>query len=234
MGGSMHLWDQSTGFYGSVPIVSGTVPLAVGAGLASKLRNEDSVAVSYLGDGALEEGVVHESLNLASTLKIPIIFVVENNLFASHMHISARQPSEMTARFAKANDIPFQILDGNDVVSVANAAKKAVEHARSGWGAFFIEAITYRWYGHVDWRDDIDVGVKRSQEDVANWKARDPIARLRNAMVLEGMWFDRDDSEMMRTLTASVNLAWEQAMEDPYPLAEALLERVYFRLEHLI
>ena len=92
MGGSMHLWDQPNGFYGSVPIVSGTVPLAVGAALAAKLQAGGDVGVAYLGDGAVEEGVVHESLNLARMLKAPAIFVVENNIFASHMHISLRQP----------------------------------------------------------------------------------------------------------------------------------------------
>ena len=105
MGGSMHLFDQSSGFYGSVPIVSGTVPLAVGAGFASKLQDNETVAVCYLGDGAVEEGVVHESLNLASVFSLPVIFVVENNLFASHMHISQRQPANFTARFAEANNI---------------------------------------------------------------------------------------------------------------------------------
>ena len=96
----MHLFDQSNGFYGSTPIVAGTVPLAVGAGLASKMKNLNDIAVSYIGDGAVEEGVVHESFNLAKVLNVPVLFVIENNLFASHMHISQRQPSDMISRFA--------------------------------------------------------------------------------------------------------------------------------------
>ena len=162
----MHLIDKSKGFYGSVPIVSGTVPLAVGAGLACKMQKTSNVAVSYFGDGALEEGVVHESLNLASLYKLPVIFIVENNLFASHMHISLRQPNLSTTRFAVANNIPFEIIDGNNITDVSKAAKNAIKITRSGEGPFFIEAITYRWNGYVDWRDDIDVGIQRSKEDL--------------------------------------------------------------------
>ncbi len=119
MGGSMHLWDKPSGFYGCVPIVSGTVALAVGAGMAAKLQNLDDIGVVYLGDGALEEGVVHESLNLARMQKAPVLFVLENNLFASHMHVSLRQPSDLMTRFAVANDIPNRLVEGNNVVAVA-------------------------------------------------------------------------------------------------------------------
>ena len=227
MGGSMHLWDQARGFYGSVPIVAGTVALAVGAGLAAKFQNGGDVAVAYLGDGAVEEGVVHESLNLARVQNIPVLFVVENNLFASHMHISIRQPSDATARFAMANGIPFEILDGNDVLAVSTAAAKAVRLAREGRGPSFIEAVTYRWYGHVDWRDDIDVGVNRSQVDVANWRARDPVARLRKAMIDSGIWTSDLDAELESSVKREIDEAWDRAMNDPYPPETALLDRVY-------
>ena len=115
MGGSMHLWDQPSGFYGSVPIVAGTVPLAVGAGMAAKMKGEDGIGVAYIGDGAAEEGVVHESLNFARVQNAPVLFVIENNLFASHMHISQRQPENFTARFAEANNIGYEIIDGNNL-----------------------------------------------------------------------------------------------------------------------
>jgi TPP-dependent pyruvate/acetoin dehydrogenase alpha subunit len=227
MGGSMHLWDQPRGFYGSVPIVAGTVALAVGAGLAAKLQRNSDVAVAYLGDGAVEEGVVHESLNLARIQNIPVLFVVENNLFASHMHISIRQPSDATARFAEANGIPFELVDGNDVIAMARVGREAVERARSGGGPSYIEAVTYRWYGHVDWRDDIDVGVNRSQADVSNWKARDPIARLRSSMVCAGIWSVDQDKDLQARIVQELDEAWDQAVRDPYPSEESLLERVY-------
>ena len=231
MGGSMHLIDKSKGFYGSVPIVSGTVPLAVGSGLACKMQKSKSVALSYFGDGALEEGVVHESLNLASIYKLPVIFILENNLFASHMHISLRQPNLSSTRFAEANNIPFEIVDGNNVVEVSNAAKKAIEKARSGNGPFFIEAITYRWNGHVDWRDDIDVGIKRSEEDLKNWKKRDPIQRLNEKLIKEEIINKNFYSELINKIYKNLKSDWEQALRSPDIKPEKLLSNVYFQEE---
>ena len=227
MGGSMHLWDQPNGFYGSVPIVSGTVPLAVGAALAAKMQDCGDVGVSYLGDGAVEEGVVHESLNLARMLMAPAIFVVENNLFASHMHISLRQPKEATARFAAANDIPYEIVDGNDVVKVRAAAARLIGHARAGRGPGFLEAVTYRWYGHVDWREDIDVGVNRSADEVSAWRKRDPISRLVAGLQALGL-IDADQLAAIEVEMANeVAVAWEKAQADPYPPLSALTSRVF-------
>lgn len=227
MGGSMHLWDQPNGFYGSVPIVSGTVPLAVGAALAAKMQCSGDVGVAYLGDGAVEEGVVHESLNLASILKVPALFVVENNFFASHMHIALRQPKEVTARFAEANDIPYVIVDGNDVVQVCNAAEKLIATARAGGGPGFLEAVTYRWHGHVDWREDIDVGVHRSESDVAAWRKRDPIARLVAGLKRADMLNLHRFEEMEDGISSEIDAAWKMALSDPYPQLSALTSRVY-------
>lgn len=227
MGGSMHLWDQPRGFYGSVPIVAGTVSLAVGAAMAARMQGTGDVGVAYFGDGAMEEGVVHESLNLARITQAPVLFVCENNLFASHMHISLRQPKDSTARFAIANDIPYRLVDGNDVVAVAKAAEELVLAARHGQGPGFLEAVTFRWYGHVDWREDIDVGVHRSVDELASWRARDPIKRLREAMVAKELWSEGQEVELNAELDDQVSRAWKQAMSDPYPDAAALLERVY-------
>ena len=231
MGGSMHLWDQPNGFYGAVPIVAGTVSLAVGAALAVTLQGGENIAVAYLGDGAVEEGVVHESLNLARISKAPILFVIENNLFASHMHISLRQPKEATARFAAANDIPYEIVDGNDVVEVRKAANKLIANSRSGNGPGFLEAVTYRWYGHVDWREDIDVGVKRSEEEILQWKKRDPISRLVAGLKNKGLLNDHTLTEMENSIEREVTDAWALAMTDPYPDDAALFSRVYAGLE---
>lgn len=228
MGGSMHLWDQKNGFYGSVPIVAGTVPLAVGAALAAKMQKTDAIGVSYLGDGAMEEGVVHESLNLARMLKVPVLFVVENNLFASHMHISLRQPQDSTARFAIANNIPCRVVDGNDVIAVQEAAKELITRARLGEGPVFLEAVTYRWYGHVDWREDIDVGVNRSAEEVKAWRKRDPIQRLANSLIASGLFTCEQIDELQTAQKIRVDVAWEKAFQDPYPERSSLLNHVYF------
>ena len=229
MGGSMHLCDKSVGFYGSVPIVAGTIPLAVGAGMAARLQNTSDIAVAYFGDGACEEGVVHESLNLASIQNDPVLFVVENNLFASHMHISMRQPKDSTARFAEANNISYRIVDGNDVIEVAKASSELITDAREGKGPGFLEAVTYRWYGHVDWREDVDVGVNRSQEDIDQWRAKDPIRRLKNGMINAGIWTQKQDDEMNAEIKAEVDEAWLLALDDPYPDQNALFRPVYSR-----
>ena len=229
MGGSMHLWDGERGFKGSVPIVSGTVPLAVGAAMAARLRNDNSVAVAYFGDGACEEGVVHESLNLASIQKDPVLFVVENNFFASHMHITERQPFNSTSRFAVANDIRHAVVDGNDVVAVAEAAESLVQAARRGEGPGFLELITYRWFGHVDWREDIDVGVSRSREEVDQWRLKDPIKRLEAALVQHGIIETSWIADKTSQIDQMIEECWEVALRDPFPSEDALLERVYSR-----
>ena len=227
MGGSMHLFDKTNGFYGSTPIVAGTVPLAVGAGLAFKMRKLDNIAVSYIGDGAVEEGVVHECLNLAKVLKIPILFVIENNLFASHMHISLRQPSEIISRYAIANKIPHKVLDGNDVVTISKETEKIINKIRSSGEPGFVELITYRFYGHVDWREDIDVGVARSLKDIEYWKARDPINRLSKSLNNCGILSKKDQYKLYSEIDSNITSSWNKAIEDSYPSKDAILKFVY-------
>ena len=227
MGGSMHIVAMEQGFYGSVPIVAGTIPLAVGAALAIKLKEEPQVAVSYFGDGACEEGVLHESLNLASIMNLPCVFVCENNLYSSHLDIHLRQPSDSVARFAKAHCMRFEVLDGNDVIAVAQAAKDLIGYAREKSKPVFIEAVTYRWRGHVGPNEDIDVGVRRSQSELIAWKKRDPIRRLSEAMI------DRGDlsAEELLSLSAEIKqqtVDWRQrALAGAYPETTALLDLVY-------
>lgn len=227
MGGSMHLWDQPNGFFGSVPIVAGTIPLAVGAGMAARLQGTQDIAVAYFGDGACEEGVFHESLNLASIQKDPVLFVVENNFFASHMHWSQRQPEVSVSRYAVAHGVECRVVDGNDVASVANAASALISRARHGGGPGLLEAFTYRWYGHVDWREDVDVGVSRSAEDVENWKKKDPIQRLLSGLVANGACSISEYNELLAEITRSVDTCWKIAVDAPYPREQELSKRVY-------
>ena len=227
MGGSMHLYDKTNGFYGSTPIVAGTVALAVGAAIAAKKSKLKSISVSYLGDGAIEEGVVHESFNLAKMLKLPILFVIENNLFASHMHISNRQPSEFTSRFAEANHLPYKLLDGNNVIDVDENSKKIIDKIRNGNGPAILELITFRWYGHVDWREDIDVGVKRSKKDIGDWKKRDPIKRLSQSMIKYKLWSLKKEKELNDKIDLEIKIAWDKAMKDPFPSTDSIHKYVY-------
>jgi TPP-dependent pyruvate/acetoin dehydrogenase alpha subunit len=227
MGGSMHLWDQPNGFYGSVPIVAGTVPLAVGAGLAAKMQKTGDIAVAYFGDGAAEEGVVQESLNLASQLGVPILFVCENNFFSSHMHISQRQPIQSVARFAEANNIVNEVVDGNNVIAVGEAASKLIGDSRKSNVPAFLEVVTFRHYGHVDWREDIDVGVNRSASEVEKWKSRDPIERLKSALLKNDLLNQDELKNIYQNIDSEIESAWSAAISDPFPVTEDLLRTVY-------
>jgi len=227
MGGSMHLYDQENGFFGSTPIVAGTVSIALGAALAAKMQENNDIAVAYIGDGAFEEGVVHESLNFASLHSLPILFVIENNLFASHMNISQRQPNNQISRFSEANEITYKLLDGNNVELIYKQSKELVDSMRNENRPAVIELVTYRWYGHVDWREDIDVGVERSKEDIENWKKRDPISRLSKAMIDKGIWSSEQNSALEKKINKNIESAWLSALEDKTPAAKVLLNNVY-------
>ena len=226
MGGSMHLFDPSVGFGGSVPIVGASVPIATGAALAAKKDKNGDISVSYLGDSACEEGAVQESFNLASIMELPIIFVVENNLFASHMHIDLRQPLNSTSRFAVAHNIKHKIIDGNDLAKMYTVSKKAVEYCRNGKGPFLIEAITYRWKGHVGHRDDIDVGVKRKDE-LEKWKKRDPILRLKKSLIGNKYLTENDFKKFKKVIDEKLKNEWELALKSPYPHENFINEIIY-------
>lgn len=217
MGGSMHLFGKEFGFYGSVPIVSGTVPLAVGAGLAAKMDGKGDIAVAFFGDGASEEGVVHESLNLASQYELPVLFVCENNLYSSHLDITQRQPTDSIARFADAHRVDNAIVEGNDVTLIAEKTSEMVEKMRAGSGPAFIEAITYRWRGHVGADENVDVGVRRSAADIAAWKSRDPIGRLNAAIVQEFADGEERLQESEAALRNEIENSMKAARDAPYP-----------------
>ena len=226
MGGSMHLIDTKNGFYGSVPIVGATIPIAVGAGFSHKLDRKNNISVSYFGDGATEEGVFHESLNLAKVNNLPVLFVCENNLFSSHMHILERQPELSTLRYSKAHSIPSLIVDGNDISAVYVASKMAIEKIRSGEGPFFIEFITYRWKGHVGPSDDNDVGLKRNK-DLSIWKNRDPINRLKINLKKNHNLSDNDLKKVDSDIKKSINKSWNDALNSPYPTKDILFKTIY-------
>lgn len=226
MGGSMHLVDKENGFYGSVPIVGATIPIAVGAGFAHKLDQGNNLSVSYLGDGATEEGVFHESLNLAKVNQLPVLFVCENNLFASHMHILERQPELSTMRYATAHGVPALLVDGNDIAAVFEAAQIATEHIRSGKGPFFIECVSYRWKGHVGPSDDNDVGLQRS-EVLQVWKKRDPIKRLTDSMIAHGRLSQEELETIDRSIKDFIEDSWKEAEKSPYPGSEYLYSTIY-------
>ena len=225
-GGSMHLISVDNGILGTVPIVAATIPIAVGAGLAYKMKQQDSISVPFFGDGATEEGHFFESMNLAAIYSLPVVFVLENNLQASHMHLKERRPADNLDRLGDFFNMPSERVDGNDALAIYTCAEKAAERARMGEGPSIIEARTYRWRGHVDWREDDDVGLLRS-DDLRMWKpAKCPIKLLERQMGAEGV----DESyfrEVENHLQSEVNDAITFAVESIPPHESELLKHVF-------
>jgi acetoin:2,6-dichlorophenolindophenol oxidoreductase subunit alpha len=180
-GGSMHLSFPEQGIPGTVPIVAGTVSLAAGAALAYKMRREARVAVTFFGDGAVEEGSVHETLNLAALYRLPMVFVCENNLYSSHLHWSERRVRDNLDQAGTFHSVPGTRVDGNDVQAVYDAGRLAVARARSGAGPSLLECRTFRWRGHVGASTDQDVGVRRDGE-LSEWLLRDPLKRAEDRL----------------------------------------------------
>ncbi|MBI2526491.1 MAG: thiamine pyrophosphate-dependent dehydrogenase E1 component subunit alpha [Candidatus Rokubacteria bacterium] len=220
-GGSMHLTAPEVGMLGASAIVAGSIPLAVGCALAATLTGSDEVAVAFFGDAAAEQGVTHESLGLAALRRLPVLFVCENNLYATHSPLRARQVSEDIAPRAAAYRMPGVIVDGTDAVAVYRAARAAVARARKGGGPTLIEAKTYRWREHVGPNFDIALGY-RSQAELSRWMERDPLEgvarRLLQAGVMEAAHRERIDA----AVEAEVAQAVAFAKASPFPSAEQL------------
>jgi pyruvate dehydrogenase E1 component alpha subunit len=223
-GGSMHIVAPPVGILGTVPLVAATIPLAVGAGLASRLRGDGRVSVAFFGDGATEEGHFHESLNFAALHRLPVVFVCENNFYSSHMTLADRRPRDNIVEAAGLYGMPGSRVDGNDALEVYRAAVEAVDRARAGEGPSLLECRTYRWRGHVGPGWDLDVGVDRRQE-LREWMARDPIGRLRPHLVQAGV-SEAEMEQVIADLHREVDDAVAYARESPYPGVDELLDHV--------
>ena len=173
-GGSMHIFDAATRFYGGNAIVGGGIPLALGLALADKLQGRRRVSCCFFGDGAVAEGVFHESMNLASLWQLPVLFVCENNLYAMGTAIRYTQAVGDLAGKGAAYGVPSAAVDGMDVLAVEEAARTAAGSVREGKGPFFLECRTYRFRPH----SMFDAELYRTKEEVEEWKKRDPIPRL--------------------------------------------------------
>jgi pyruvate dehydrogenase E1 component alpha subunit len=221
-GGQMHLTDVAVGMMPSNAIVGANIPIATGAALGFKLRGEKRVAVSFFGDGAANIGAFHEGINLAAVKDAPVVFVCENNQYAASTHISIATRITDIAERAAGYGIPGVVVDGMDVLEVYTTAQTAVERARSGEGPTLIEAKTYRYKGHSRG----DPGKYRTEDELSDWQARDPIPRFREHLLGEGVE-EASLAALEAAVDEQVKAAVEFAISAPEPDPSETYTHVY-------
>lgn len=222
-GGSMHVADLELGILGANGIVGAGIPIAAGAALAAQLEGNDRVAVAFTGDGASDIGAFHESLNLAALWNLPTICVVENNGYADFIAVKDHQKIDRISDRAAAYGMPGVTVDGNDAEAVYAAARQAVDRARSGGGPTLIEAVTYRWRGHFEG----DPQPYRTQEEVEEWKQRDPLKHSEVALRERGALTDEEIEAIHESASTEVRQAVDFAEAAAEPPPESALEDIY-------
>ncbi len=223
LGGSMHLVDAAHGFLGATGVVGGTIPIALGSALAMRLRGEDSVAVVFFGDGAVQAGHFNETVNLAALWGLPLILVCENNGFAEFTPRSAHTIVERVSDVVAPYGLERETVDGSDVAAVWDAFGRFLDAARAGGGPFLLECLTHRLRGHYEG----DPGAYRETLADAEWHARDPIWRLQRHGIAQG-WFGADALAAIESdATAALEAAEAVARASPFPPAGLIGELVY-------
>ena len=222
-GGSMHIADFSIGILGANGIVGGGIPIATGAALACQYLKNERVALCFFGDGAANEGCFHESLNLASLWKLPVIYVCENNLYAETTPQADHQPIKDIADRAKSYNMPGMIVDGNDVLAVHRKVKRAVEKARTGEGPTLIECKTYRYRGHYEG----DPEIYRTKEEVKIWKKKDPLERFKRYLLENDIVQSQKIKLLEKRIEDEIKDAIEYAQVSPLLKAETALDDLY-------
>jgi len=222
-GGSMHMADVNLGSLGANGVVSGGLPLSVGAGLTLKLRGEDQVCICFFGDGASNEGAFHESINMASIWKLPVIYVCENNQYGMSMSVKRSMAAADLADRAIAYGIPGETVDGMDALAVYEAVKGAVAHARAGSGPTLINAITYRYFGH----SKSDKQRYRTKEEVEAWRSKDPIGTFRDRLIGMGIISEAEAAGIEARAQKAVEDAIAWADTGPEPSLDHLTDDVY-------
>ncbi|MBS1860652.1 MAG: thiamine pyrophosphate-dependent dehydrogenase E1 component subunit alpha [Actinobacteria bacterium] len=228
-GGSMHIVDYSLGILGANGIVGGGLPIATGSGMADRILGRDQVTVCFFGDGASNQGVLHEALNLSAIWSLPVIFLCENNHYTEWMRTEEITAGEIADR-AEAFGIPGVQVDGNDVLAVRDAAAEAVERARAGGGPSLIEAETYRHHGHNE-GEEVFSGPYRPQEEIDEWIARDPLARFRDECVKEGIATPAEFEQIQEREGDLIEAAYRYAEASPMPAPASALADLYAEAE---
>jgi pyruvate dehydrogenase E1 component alpha subunit len=222
-GGSMHIFDARTRFYGGNAIVGGGLPLAVGLALAEKMQQRPGVVACFFGEGAAAEGEFHESLNLAALWRLPVLFLCENNLYAMGTAL-ARSEAETDIHVRAASyGLRSAAVDGMDVFAVEDAVRAAVEHARSGAGPAFLELRTYRFRAH----SMFDTQLYRDRAEIEEWQKRGPLITLTTKLKAAGMMTEGDYQRLLGEADAEVSVAVEFAEKSSFEPVEDLLRHVY-------
>ena len=223
-GGSMHLFDVSKGFMGGYAIVGGQLPIAVGLATSLDYLSNDRVVMCFLGDGAVNEGYFHESLNLASLWKLPVIFILENNLYGMGSHIDRTHATGHNLYLsADEYNIPATQIDGMDVVAVMETVQSAVERTRSGSGPLLIEANTYRFVGH----SMADPGNYRNAIELDNWKKKDPLNQFVDYALSQNIFGPDDIAVIDERVKQTVQDAVEFGEQSPEPEVESMYRDIY-------
>ncbi|MBN4064650.1 thiamine pyrophosphate-dependent dehydrogenase E1 component subunit alpha [Dehalococcoides mccartyi] len=226
-GGSMHLADYSIGILGESGILGSSVPVAVGAALASFIRGEKFVSLAFFGDGASNQGALHESMNLASIWKLPVIFVCENNQYAVTTSYADTVAVEHVSDRASAYNMPGLLVDGQDVIAMYEATAAAVERARAGEGPTLIEGLTYRFEEHSLGLGRVARGEYRSQEEIDRWRKRDPLDILEKTLISQGI-ATREECDAINAATVDeVEKATDFARNSPFPEESDLFEDMW-------
>jgi 2-oxoisovalerate dehydrogenase E1 component len=222
-GGSMHIADVEKGNLGATGIVGGNIPVATGAGLAQTMQGSDRVVLCFFGDGASNTGNFHESLNMAGLWKLPVVYIVENNLYGMSVPIEKAAARLNIADRACSYDMPGEVVDGMDLLAVRAAVGRAVERARQGQGPSLVECQTYRWYGH----SRSDPRKYRTKEEEAEWKGRDPIPRFGAWLVESGVCTQQEVDAVEAQVEGEIETATSFALQSPFPSPDGLEKFVY-------
>jgi len=225
-GGSMHLSDQNWGIFATSAIVGGGIPLAVGAALSLKFKRSKNIAVTFFGDGAIDQGVFYESLNFAALKKLPVLFVCENNFYATNSPQKKRQSKDNIFKKGEVFGVRGFRCDGNDAIEIMGTSRKVIEKVRKGSGPFLLECRTYRWKGHVGPDCDFEKGC-RPKHELDSWMKKCPIKKLENHLLKKKILTKEKIIKIRSQIQNEINNAETFAKNSPFPDQKEVDKDVY-------
>ncbi len=222
----MHLSDPERGIFATSAIVGGGIPLAVGAALSLKFKKSRNIVVTFFGDGAVDEGVFYESLNFAALKKLPVLFVCENNFYATNSPLKSRQPLDNIFKRGEVFGISGFRCDGNDAIEILDISRRLIEKIRKGLGPFLLECRTYRWKAHVGPDCDVEKGCRPCYE-LDSWVKRCPIKRLKGRLLKKRILAKEKIEKIRGQIQEEIAIAESFAKNSPFPDGEGVCENVY-------